>query len=91
LLVFLAAGALSATGGYLMSQAYRNSAAGLVAPFEYTALVLATFWGFAIWGEVPGLLSGAGIVLILASGVMVGAREAWRALRQPATAQPRQP
>jgi drug/metabolite transporter (DMT)-like permease len=88
---FLAAGAGSATGGYLMSQAYRNSAAGLVAPFEYTALVLATFWGFAIWGEVPGLLSGAGIVLILASGLLVGVREAWKVLRPLQAAPPPRP
>ena len=81
LALFLAAGACSATGGYLISQAYRSSAAGLVAPFEYSALVLAAFWGFSIWGEVPGALSMVGIVLILASGVLVGLREAWKQLR----------
>ena len=70
------AGACSATGGYLMSQAYRSSAAGLVAPFEYVSLVLAAFWGFTIWGEVPGLWSAIGIVLILASGVFVAVRKA---------------
>jgi len=69
------AGACSATGGYLMSQAYRSSAAGLVAPFEYVSLVLAAFWGFTIWGEVPGLWSAIGIVLILASGVFVAVRK----------------
>lgn len=74
----LGAGACSATGGYLISQAYRSSAAGLVAPFEYVSLVLAAFWGFAIWGEVPGFLSAIGIVLILASGVFVAVREGWR-------------
>ena len=81
LVFFVAAGACSATGGYLMSQAYRSSAAGLVAPFEYAALVLAAFWGFAIWGELPGVWSAIGIGLILASGVLVGAREAWKQMR----------
>lgn len=74
---FLVAGTCSATGGFLISQAYRSSAAALVAPFEYSALVLAAFWGFAIWGEVPGYLSTAGILLILSSGVAVAVREAW--------------
>lgn len=78
LLLFLVAGMCSATGGYLISQAYRSSAAGLVAPFEYVALVLAAFWGFAIWGEVPVPSSGLGIVLILASGVFVAWRESLR-------------
>ena len=81
LALFVAAGACSATGGYLLSQAYRSSAAGLVAPFEYSALVLALFWGFSIWGEVPGALSMAGIVLILSSGVLVAARAAWPPIR----------
>jgi drug/metabolite transporter (DMT)-like permease len=84
LLLFLVAGMCSATGGYLVSQAYRSSAAGLVAPFEYVALVLAAFWGWAIWGELPGLSSGLGILLILASGVFV----AWRASRHRAVTSP---
>lgn len=75
LVLFLVAGGCSAGGGYLISQAYRNSAAGLVAPFEYSALVLATFWGFTFWGEVPGMISGIGIVLILFSGIFVALRE----------------
>jgi len=79
------AGACSAAGGYLISQAYRSSAAGLVAPFEYSGLLLAAFWGFAIWGEVPGAWSAAGIVLILGSGVFVALREA--RLRVKPTAQ----
>lgn len=74
--LFALAGAFSAAGGYLISQAYRNSAAGLVAPFEYSALILAAFWGFAIWGEIPGPWSSAGIVLILCSGLYVALREA---------------
>lgn len=79
-MLFALAGAASATGGYLIGQAYRCSAAGLVAPFEYTALVLAAFWGFAIWGEVPGAVSGLGIALILGSGVFVALRERVRRL-----------
>ncbi|MCB2002327.1 MAG: DMT family transporter, partial [Rhodoferax sp.] len=70
------AGACSAAGGYLISQAYRSSAAGLVAPFEYSGLLLAAFWGFVIWGEVPGAWSAIGIVLILGAGLFVAVREA---------------
>ncbi len=70
------AGACSAFGGYLITQAYRSASAGIVAPFEYSALVLATVWGFAFWAEVPGWLSIAGIVLIICSGVFIALREA---------------
>ncbi len=70
------AGACSAIGGYLISEAYRSSAAGLVAPFEYSGLLLAAFWGFTLWGELPGTWSVVGIVLILGSGLFVALREA---------------
>lgn len=74
-LIFVA-GCCSAIGGYLISEAYRSSAAGLVAPFEYSGLLLAAFWGFAIWGELPGGWSIVGIVLILCSGLFIALREA---------------
>jgi len=76
MLVLFIAGICSATGGYLITQAYRSSAAGLVAPFEYSALILAAFWGFALWGEVPGWVSILGIVLIMGSGIFLAFREA---------------
>ena len=85
LALFLLAGVCSAVGGYLISQAYRSSAASLVAPFEYSALVLAAFWGYAIWGEVPGPVSAIGIVLILSSGVLMALREARRSARPAGT------
>ena len=76
LAVIAGSGVCVAFGGYLISQAYRNSEAGLVAPFEYTTLVLATVWGFAFWGEVPSLMAAAGIVLILGAGIFIAVREA---------------
>lgn len=78
LMMFTVAGACSATGGFLVAHAYRSSSAGLVAPFEYTALVLAALWGFLFWGEVPGAVSAMGIALILATGVYAAWRESRR-------------
>ncbi|MCP5089262.1 MAG: DMT family transporter [Rhodobacteraceae bacterium] len=74
-LVLFTIGCFSATGGYLISQAYRGNDAGLVAPFEYVSLVLAVVWGFTIWGEWPDGATWAGITLIIASGVYVALRE----------------
>ena len=73
--VIFVAGIGSAVGGYCISQAYRHSSASLVAPFEYSTLVLAVFWGYSLWGELPGFLSSVGIVLIIASGVFIALRE----------------
>ena len=74
LIIFLA-GISSALGGYFIAQAYRHSSASLVAPFEYSTLPLAVFWGYFIWSEFPDIFSFLGILLILSSGVFVALRE----------------
>lgn len=72
---FLVLGVNSAAIGYSLSRAYASAAAATVAPFEYVALPLAIFWGWAIWTEVPGPETMAGIALIVASGLYVFLRE----------------
>jgi drug/metabolite transporter (DMT)-like permease len=82
-------GVLSATGGYLISQGYRLSEAGLVAPFEYTALPLAVFWSVLLWGDWPDAIAWIGIALICGAGLYVFYRESVLgrkiALRRPMT------
>ena len=73
--VIFLAGISSALGGYFIAQAYRHSSASLVAPFEYSTLPLAVFWGYFFWSEIPDVFSAVGIVLILSSGVFVALRE----------------
>ena len=68
-------GVFNVFGGYLISQAYRLSFAGLVAPFEYSALVFSIFWGMIIFGEFLNLFSIIGIFTILLSGVFIAIRE----------------
>ena len=68
-------GIASSIGGYMISQAYRLSEAGLIAPFEYTSLILSVFWGIIIWNEWLNPLSIIGIFLIIASGVYIAIRE----------------
>ena len=74
--IMAALGAFSAVGGYLISQAYRVSEAGLIAPFEYVALVMSIFWGYVVFSEVPDAFAITGIALILASGLYLAFREA---------------
>lgn len=72
--LFLGLGLNSAIIGYSLSAAYRSADAGLIAPFEYTALALAVFWGWAVFGEVPSPQVMAGIALIGGAGLFVFAR-----------------
>jgi len=74
--LLLMLGTSSTFGGYLISQAYRMCEAGLAAPFEYTAMVLAIFWGFVVFGEWPDSVAWIGISLIIGGGLFMLWREA---------------
>ena len=68
-------GISSSIGGYLISQAYRISEAGLIAPFEYVSLILAVLWGIMFFNEWLSISSAIGVILIISSGVYVAYRE----------------
>lgn len=74
-LIFVGIGFASAFGGFLISQAYRLCEAGLASPFEYTALVLAIFWGVVVFGEWPDAMDWVGVTLIIGSGMFMLWRE----------------
>lgn len=75
-LILLGIGVGSTFAGYLISQAYRLCEAGLAAPFEYTALVLAIFWGVMVFGEWPDVTAWVGVSLIVGAGLFMLWREA---------------
>lgn len=83
----VALGINSGVVAYCLSQAYRVADVAVVAPFEYISLGLAVFWGWAVFGEVPGPFVWAGICLIAGAGLVVFLRERIRA-RPVATARP---
>ena len=62
-------------GGILVSYAYKNHEASLLAPFEYVALVVAVASTYLIWNELPDPYSFFGILLIMLSGIFVSLRE----------------
>jgi drug/metabolite transporter (DMT)-like permease len=77
-LIIFGIGVLNAVASYLISQAYRTSEAGLIAPFEYLAMPLALFWGVVMWGEWPDGVTWIGIALIGGAGLYVFYRETIR-------------
>ncbi len=78
--LFLLLGAMSAIIGYCLSQAYRLGRAASIAAYEYIALPLAVMWGWLIFGTLPGLNTGLGILLIMAAGIYVFLREGRRSV-----------
>lgn len=78
--LFVLIGFVSAFGGFLISYAYRNSEAGVIAPFEYFAMPLAVFWGYIAFAHWPDRISFLGMTLIVGAGLYL----IWREIRAKA-------
>jgi drug/metabolite transporter (DMT)-like permease len=76
--ILLATGLSVSIGGLMVTQAYRTTEAGLIAPFEYVGMPMAILWGLVIFGTFPDAVSWAGIALICGSGLYVIWRETVR-------------
>ncbi len=74
-LMLVMAGLLGGVGQIFLTSSYRYADASLVAPFDYTSMLLALVIGYFIFDEVPTgtMLIGAGIVI--AAGVLIIWRE----------------
>lgn len=57
-------------------EAYKRAEAALVAPMQYSQILWAIFYGWVLFGELPGPTTLAGVVLIIASGLYIVFREA---------------
>lgn len=68
-------GVAAAAATVLYTAGYKIAAPSFVAPFEYSALLWATLWGFVMWGDVPGVSTLAGAALIVAAGLWMIIRE----------------
>jgi len=70
-MIIIGIGLINGLAAYFISQAYRISKAGIIAPFEYIALPLSIFWSITIFGDWPDIVSWMGIVLIAGAGLYV--------------------
>lgn len=68
-LLFFGTAVAGTLGLTLISQAFRMAPAAVVAPYDYTALLWASFLGWLIWGVVPGIWTYVGAAVIIAAGV----------------------
>jgi S-adenosylmethionine uptake transporter len=63
-------GALAALGQLCMTRAYTRGATMLVANLQYSGIVFAALYGIALFGERLPLIGWAGMLLIIASGIL---------------------
>ncbi len=62
---------ISALAQVFMVMAFTRGSAGLLAPFTYSEIVSAVVIGLVFFGTWPDILALSGIILIIASGILV--------------------
>ena len=59
----------------LMTASYRHADMSVIAPFEYTSLLLGLLVGYFVFGDVPTIPMLIGAAIVIASGIFVILRE----------------
>ena len=70
--MWLAASAILLSSAYYFQiRAVRLGELSFVAPFSYTGIVAAVFYGIVVWSELPSITMILGILLIMSSGLYI--------------------
>ncbi len=75
-------GMVSALAQLLMTEAYRSGETTVVAPFEYSGIIWTTLLGAVIWSEMPDPWDGAGVAVLVGSGLYIWYRETQLGIRR---------
>jgi drug/metabolite transporter (DMT)-like permease len=73
--MLVGAGVLGGIGQILLTSSYRYADASVIAPFEYSSMLLALGVGYLAFDEVPTLTMLGGAVIIILAGVLIIWRE----------------
>lgn len=66
-----ASAVLISSAFFVQISAVRLGELSFIAPFSYTGILVAVFYGFVVWEELPGTAMILGIVLIILSGLYI--------------------
>jgi drug/metabolite transporter (DMT)-like permease len=77
------AGLCGGIGHLCLIKAYTAAPASLVAPFAYSSLIGAVFYGFVLWGDLPTWTTWMGAALIIGSGLYIFLRERTLGVTRP--------
>ena len=75
LMMLVLAGLLGGLGQIFLTSSYRYADASLVAPFDYTSMILALLVGYFVFDEVPTVTMIIGALIVISAGVLIIWRE----------------
>ena len=84
LLMLILAGLLGGVGQILLTSSYRHADASLIAPFDYTSMLIALAIGYFVFAETPTLTMLAGAAIVVAAGIAIILRERQLGLKRGA-------
>ncbi|CCV12608.1 DMT family transporter [Mesorhizobium sp. STM 4661] len=73
--LLIASGFCGGLAQILMTSAYRHAEASVVAPFEYTSMILGVVVGYLVFGDVPTIHMLVGGLIVVAAGIFIIWRE----------------
>lgn len=73
--LFLAIGCLGTAAQLALIRAYSVAEAAAIAPYSYCSILFASVYSLFFFGEVPDLITGIGILVIVGSGLYVWLQE----------------
>ncbi len=74
-LLLVLAGILGGVAQIFLTESYRHADAGVVAPFEYTSMLLSIIVGFAVFSEEPTVTTLIGAFIVVCAGLFIIWRE----------------
>lgn len=80
LLVLLVIGVLGIGGQFLLTHGFRTGDATALVPLDYARIAYGAFFGWLLFGEIPGFWSWAGIFLIVGASIYLVLTERRRGL-----------
>jgi drug/metabolite transporter (DMT)-like permease len=75
LALFAAAGCISVCALLCVNRSLKLAPASLVAPYQYSMIVWAVMFGYAVFGDVPSMATIAGAAIIIGAGLYIFLRE----------------
>ena len=73
--MLIGAGFFGGVGQLLMTSSYRYADMSVIAPFEYTSLILTIIIGYFVFSDVPSINMLIGAIIIIVSSIAVILRE----------------